>query len=215
MQIDKYYLYRHIRLDKYEPFYIGIGTKTKSDIKGNNYSRAIEKRRNNLWKKIINKTNYKIEILLESDNYSYIKDKEKEFIKLYGRKNLKTGSLANLTDGGEGETGRVCSEELRLKRSLILKERWRKIPKEERIEKTKFILEKARLAQKLLGKRKRKSPSIKREGRKVINTESKQIFNSMRDAYKSESFNICERHFRAMIVGKYENKTKFIIYNHV
>lgn len=25
----KYYLYRHIRLDKNEPFYIGIGTKNK------------------------------------------------------------------------------------------------------------------------------------------------------------------------------------------
>ena len=31
----KYYLYRHIRLDKNEPFYIGIGTKNnaKFDIK--------------------------------------------------------------------------------------------------------------------------------------------------------------------------------------
>lgn len=25
--MNKYYLYRHIRLDKNEPFYIGIGTK--------------------------------------------------------------------------------------------------------------------------------------------------------------------------------------------
>ena len=27
----KYYLYRHIRLDKYQPFYIGIGTIYKKD----------------------------------------------------------------------------------------------------------------------------------------------------------------------------------------
>ena len=26
MEEIKYYLYRHIRLDKYQPFYIGIGT---------------------------------------------------------------------------------------------------------------------------------------------------------------------------------------------
>ena len=29
----KYYLYRHIRLDKNEPFYIGIGTKKESKAK--------------------------------------------------------------------------------------------------------------------------------------------------------------------------------------
>ena len=31
--------------------------------------------------------------------------KEKEFIKIYGRVDLKTGSLCNLTDGGEGIMG--------------------------------------------------------------------------------------------------------------
>jgi hypothetical protein len=29
-----HYLYRHIRLDKNEPFYIGIGTKTQLDLFG-------------------------------------------------------------------------------------------------------------------------------------------------------------------------------------
>lgn len=113
----KYYLYRHIRLDKNEVFYIGIGSKYVSENNLYiNYSRAYNKSsRNRFWKNIINITNYEVEILLESDDLSFIKQKEKEFIKLYGRKDLKEGSLSNLTDGGEYEKGYICSTETRKK----------------------------------------------------------------------------------------------------
>jgi hypothetical protein len=112
-----YYLYRHIRLDKNEPFYIGIGTmylnkKTFNSI----YLRAFLKcRRSIFWKNIISKTKYDVEILLESDNYDYIKSKEKEFIKLYGRKDNNTGNLVNHTDGGEGNLGYIFSEKTKIK----------------------------------------------------------------------------------------------------
>jgi len=62
------YLYRHIRLDKNEPFYIGIGGFDKTDFE---YKRAYDKtRRNNIWKRIINKTDYRVEILM--DELSFI-----------------------------------------------------------------------------------------------------------------------------------------------
>lgn len=103
---NKYFLYRHIRLDKDEPFYIGIGTKSPSKLYNKVFRRAFEKkRRNKFWFYITNKTEYDIEILLESDAYSFIKQKEIEFIKLYGRKDLGLGTLVNLTDGGEGICG--------------------------------------------------------------------------------------------------------------
>lgn len=55
------YLYRHIRLDKNVPFYIGIG----SDNLGK-YTRAYSTRsRNSYWKNIVNKTQYVIEIMLD------------------------------------------------------------------------------------------------------------------------------------------------------
>jgi hypothetical protein len=93
------YLYRHIRLDKNEPFYIGIGTSKY-------YNRARSKKdRNNIWKKIVNKTDYEIEILFDNLTLEKAKEKEIEFIKLYGRINKKTGVLANLTDGGDGCSG--------------------------------------------------------------------------------------------------------------
>lgn len=100
-----YYVYRHIRIDKNEPFYIGIGTILNGYGFGitNIYQRAFSKTcRNNLWKRITSKTKYKIEIIFHSDNLDNIKQKEIEFIKLYGRKDIGTGCLANLTDGGDG-----------------------------------------------------------------------------------------------------------------
>ena len=107
------YLYRHIRLDINQPFYIGIGGLNKFD----NYKRAFSKNsRNVYWKKIVSKTNYCVEIVYESDDINTILDKEKEFIKLYGRKDLKTGTLANQTDGGHGTFNIIVSKETIIKR---------------------------------------------------------------------------------------------------
>ena len=113
--IGIYFLYRHIRLDKNEPFYIGIGTK-RMDIKNPKneevlYRRAYSKRgRCIYWRNIVAKTDYRVEILLESNDNKFIKQKEIEFIRLYGRKDLKTGTLVNKADGGQGVTGKIFSE---------------------------------------------------------------------------------------------------------
>ena len=107
------YIYRHIRLDKNEPFYIGIGGFSKRE-KEFTYKRAYNKStRNKIWKKIVAKTDYEIEILLENLTWEEACEKEKEFILLYGRLDLKTGTLTNLTDGGDGTIG--ISDEARRK----------------------------------------------------------------------------------------------------
>jgi hypothetical protein len=109
------YVYRHIRLDKNEPFYIGIG----SDMTN---KRANERaRRSELWKKIVAKSEYEIEILFDDITYEEAKLKEIEFIKLYGRIDLCNGTLANLTNGGDGTIN--PSQETRDKISKINKGR--------------------------------------------------------------------------------------------
>lgn len=100
--LGKYYLYQHIRLDTNEVFYVGIGTKRRRD-KNNSYERANSMfSRSKFWRAIVGKTGFKVEILLESNDYQWISDKEVEFIKRIGRRNLGLGTLCNLTDGGSG-----------------------------------------------------------------------------------------------------------------
>jgi len=57
--MGKHYLYRHIRLDKNIPFYIGIGTVEKKRLGSNTesvyFSRAYNMtKRSSIWKKILN-----------------------------------------------------------------------------------------------------------------------------------------------------------------
>lgn len=110
-----YYVYCHIRKDKNEPFYIGIGIKPNIEYstKLKEYRRAYcSFKRNKHWYNIVKNTEYDVNILYESDNENIIKSKEIEFIKLYGRSDLKTGTLVNHTDGGDGQLN--PSPELRL-----------------------------------------------------------------------------------------------------
>jgi len=90
-------VYRHRRLDTNEIFYIGIGVKEK---------RAYEKRsRNKLWENIVNKTEYKVEIIVKDIDYESAKELEILLIETYGRRDLDLGSLVNMTNGGDGNKG--------------------------------------------------------------------------------------------------------------
>lgn len=116
------YIYRHIRLDKNEPFYIGISKKDDG------YRRAFTKKNRNLiWNSIVNRIDYYVEILFEHDDLALILDKEIEFITIYGRIDLGTGTLSNLTDGGIGVYNYICVAQDKEKRSISAKKRVREI----------------------------------------------------------------------------------------
>lgn len=120
------FVYRHIRLDNGNPFYIGIG---KSE------SRAYStKGRSKFWKRIVDKCGYEVEILFDNLDYEQAKLKEQEFISLYGRTNTCNGLLCNLTDGGDGSLGYKPTEEALSKISKTSKGR---IKSPEQIEKWK------------------------------------------------------------------------------
>jgi hypothetical protein len=95
-------VYRHIRLDKNQPFYIGIGKTEKRA-----YTRFS---RNPRWELIAKKTDWRVDILFEDVSMDFAKEKEIELIALYKRYE-DGGSLCNLTKGGDGVTGYVFTEE--------------------------------------------------------------------------------------------------------
>lgn len=116
----KYYVYRHIRLDSNQVFYIGIGTKKlkKPNCYTCIYERAYSKfPRSKFWTSITNITDYEVEILLESDSKDFIEEKEAEFIKLYGRRDLNEGTLCNFKDKTRGGRGKPITEEQKRKLS--------------------------------------------------------------------------------------------------
>lgn len=102
-------VYKHIRLDTNEVFYVGIGSQKKRA-----YSTY---KRSKFWHSIIEKTDYEVVILKENVSVEEAYQMEKDLIKFYGRRDLGLGTLVNMTDGGDGRFGAIASEETRRKMS--------------------------------------------------------------------------------------------------
>ena len=101
-------IYRHIRLDNNEVFYVGIGK---------NENRAYDTRRSNIWKSITNKTDYEVQVLKSDLIWEDACELEKILISYYGRRDLGLGTLVNMTDGGDGTIGFTPTDEMNKKRS--------------------------------------------------------------------------------------------------
>jgi predicted GIY-YIG superfamily endonuclease len=109
------YIYRHIRLDTNQPFYIGMTVQRTRPYE--RASREIE------WKAIANQTPIRVEILFDDLTKSEAIEKEIELIALYKRQ-CDGGTLVNKTLGGMGIIGvkkQPISESTRLKMSLMNK----------------------------------------------------------------------------------------------
>ncbi len=113
-----HYIYRHIRPDTGEVFYIGRGL---TDTKWYNSKQG----RNKVWKEIVklNNGSYTIQIMLDELTLEEAIDKEQEFIELY-RKIEDGGTLCNISSGGgSGTIGMKHTEESRSKMSAAAKGR--------------------------------------------------------------------------------------------
>ena len=200
-------LYRHIRLDKNEPFYIGIGKNVKRAY--NIYNRSA------YWEKIVKKHGYEVEILLEDLTWEEACIKEKEFIRLYGRKNLGLGTLCNLTDGGDGTPGIKRSEEYILKLSERQKDGkaywFGKNHSEETLQKMSDIKKGKSPSQETKEKLRLTSTGTRNAwfgkhtaiSKKVIDTETNIVYESIADCIKHTGY----KKLHEKLSGKRKNNT--------
>lgn len=186
------YLYRHIRLDKNEPFYIGIGSDTEYKRANSNHNRT------KYWKNIISKTEYRIDIIMDNLSWEEACEKEKEFIALYKRK-CDGGILCNLTLGGEGVYGLKHSDQS--KQLMSIQRKGRKQSEETIIKRAKKLsgINNPNYGKKIpdyqkeiiaAAQRGRKKSDLEKEAiysktrKKVLDLNTNIIYSSINDAAK-------------------------------
>jgi hypothetical protein len=141
-----YYVYAYLRKDG-TPYYIGKGHSTRCYSKDHRINVPTDKN-----KIIFLETN-----LTELGAFAL----ERRYIRWYGRKDLGTGILRNLTDGGEGVSGRITSSLTREKISLAQKG----VPRKKHSEETKSRMRKSHQNRKLDSDETRLKKSIARKGK--------------------------------------------------
>lgn len=100
-----YYVYQYLREDG-SPYYIGKGKGRRATSRNRRTVAVPPKDR--------------IEIVKDSLSEQEAFDLERQLIAQYGRKDLGTGILRNLTDGGEGTSGYKHTEEWKVQKSLSM-----------------------------------------------------------------------------------------------
>lgn len=101
-----YYVYAYIRSTDNTPYYIGKGKGNRAWHKKHTVSVPNDKT--------------KIVLLEEGLTDAEAKSTEVKLIAQYGRKDLGTGILYNRTNGGEGNSGRIATQEHKQKQSKAM-----------------------------------------------------------------------------------------------
>jgi hypothetical protein len=109
---NKFYVYFHINPIKNEVFYVGKGHGVRAHSKS---------KRTDFWKNMVDKYGFTVDIIHDKLSEEEAFELEMMYIKKLGRRDNGTGILVNMTDGGEGRSGLICSEETRIKISKTSK----------------------------------------------------------------------------------------------
>ncbi len=104
-----HYVYIHRRESDGRIFYVGKGAAKRAH---ETCSRNVH------WRRTVAKHGLIVEIIMTCENDKEAQAQEIRLIAEIGRRDLGMGPLVNMTDGGEGHTGIIVSEELRRIRSV-------------------------------------------------------------------------------------------------
>jgi hypothetical protein len=110
-----FYVYLHKKKTTGEVFYVGKGTGKRA------YHKT---KRSKFWKNIVDKHGYIVEFVEVGLQEWYAFELEQNLISYYGRRDLEEGCLVNATEGGEGSSGHIWTEEMKEWRSLKTKEQF-------------------------------------------------------------------------------------------
>lgn len=185
-------LYTHVRDDKNEIFYIGIGNPSRPYCKHG---------RNDIWNKITNKTSYKIKIIYTNLTNKEAKELEKELIRYYGKLCEGTGCLANISDGGDNINSSKYTAN-KISKSLTGRQLTINHKKNISLSHTGKVLSK-NTRNKISSKLKINNPNSK----KVINVITGKIYNSIKEASIDSSLSYSA--FRAQLNNQNTNNTNF------
>lgn len=185
----KYVIYRHLKPNG-EVFYIGIGSEKRSYQKNP---------RSDFWKRVVSIHSYEVQILKFNLSWEEACELEKILISWYGRRDLKTGTLVNMTNGGEGSIGYIPSEKSRRSRS----EKMKGVSKSEEARKN---MNKSKIGKSISKEHREKCRLI--GAKKVINIETGEIYESVQNLIKNSDFTSAQLYDR--LGGRLKNKTNYM-----
>jgi hypothetical protein len=187
--MNDFYTYAYLREDK-TPYYIGKGKENRSRV---NCGRSIHKPSED--RILILKKN-----LTEEEAFKH----EIYMIAVLGRKDLGTGILRNRTNGGEGTSGRICTEETReklkkLRHTIETKKRLRDVNLGRIISpEHRAKISKALLGRKLTDETKRKI-GVASKSRVLSDDARTKIANTLRGTHRPEEVRL---KLRAQTLGR-------------
>jgi len=182
-RIKSRFVYKKLKFD-YEPFYVGLGHDNR---KFSHFDEAKRKKKKNSHKlnkirKII-REGYKpiIEVFKGKLSFEGAIEQEIKLIKKIGRRNIGTGPLTNMTDGGEGMIGYKHDKKTKSKISKSFQKYIRNLSKKEKEE----FYQSRRKA--WLGKHHSKKTRLQMSAAQKGKRKSKKACEAMKEAWKKRS----------------------------